>query len=144
MFRMDSKAFVQSMKAASKQLAKLVYHAVSKAAEQGAAQARVSPLYKFRTGKLRSSIHTKSVSPTHSQAIAGAKHASWVENGTKPHFIRPRRKKWLRFEQNGAIRFAKEVRHPGTAPRPFMQRARDKVEPLFTRLCREAVERMFG
>jgi hypothetical protein len=144
MIHFDTKAFAASMAEASKQLSVLVVRAVGRTAEMAAAYAKVSPLYKFRTGALRSSIQHGAKAKYSSFVVAGAKHARWVEEGTKPHVIRPRRKKWLRFEQNGAIRFSKKVHHPGTKPRPFMQRARDKVEPLFERLCVEAVDRMFG
>ncbi|MDH6489676.1 hypothetical protein [Streptomyces sp. SAI-127] len=53
-----------------------------------------------------------------------------VLDGTRPHIIRPRRAKGrnnrpaaLRFEVGGDVVFAKLVRHPGTRPNPFLQRA---------------------
>ncbi|MER7841670.1 hypothetical protein ABTY98_38745 [Streptomyces sp. NPDC096040] len=46
-----------------------------------------------------------------------------VLDGTRPHLIRPRRAKFLRFEVGGDVVFTKLVRHPGTRPNPFMQRA---------------------
>lgn len=47
----------------------------------------------------------------------------FVLNGTRPHLIRPRRKKALRFEVGGEVVFAKLVRHPGTRPNDFLGRA---------------------
>ncbi|MDX2730997.1 hypothetical protein [Streptomyces sp. PA03-2a] len=47
----------------------------------------------------------------------------WVNEGTRPHIIRPRRKRVLRFEIRGREVFAAYVRHPGTKPNPFMARA---------------------
>lgn len=47
----------------------------------------------------------------------------FVLKGTRPHLIRPRRAKALRFDAGGATVFAKLVRHPGTNANNFMQRA---------------------
>ncbi|MGC4947698.1 hypothetical protein ACLQ2N_16070 [Streptomyces sp. DT224] len=47
----------------------------------------------------------------------------YVLNGTRPHIIRPRRKKALRFEVGGRVVFARVVHHPGTKPNDFMKRA---------------------
>ena len=38
----------------------------------------------------------------------------FLEQGTKPHLIRPREKKALRFNAGGSEIFAKLVRHPGS------------------------------
>lgn len=47
-------------------------------------------------------------------AEATAKYAKFVARGTRPHVIRPRVKKALRFTKGGAIIFATKVNHPGT------------------------------
>ncbi|MET7981698.1 MULTISPECIES: hypothetical protein [unclassified Streptomyces] len=47
----------------------------------------------------------------------------YVLEGTRPHIIRPRRAKALHFYVEGAEVFSKLVRHPGTKPNPFLQRA---------------------
>jgi hypothetical protein len=47
----------------------------------------------------------------------------FVLDGTRPHLIRPRRAKALRFEVDGSVVFSRLVRHPGTRPNPFLQRA---------------------
>lgn len=47
----------------------------------------------------------------------------FVLDGTRPHLIRPRRAKALRFEVGGEVVFTRLVRHPGTRPNPFLQRA---------------------
>jgi hypothetical protein len=47
----------------------------------------------------------------------------FVLRGTRPHIIRPRRAKALRFEVGGGVVFAKVVRHPGTRANDFMGRA---------------------
>lgn len=68
-----------------------------------------------------------------------ADYAMMVHDGTPPHVIQPkrarsvrnpRRQAMLRFEVDGQVVFAREVRHPGTKPRPFLTDAlRQVAEP---------------
>lgn len=46
-----------------------------------------------------------------------------VNDGTRPHIIRPKRAKALRFRVGGKVVFARIVHHPGTRARPFLDRA---------------------
>ncbi|MFJ7090347.1 hypothetical protein ACIQWL_08780 [Streptomyces mirabilis] len=46
-----------------------------------------------------------------------------VLDGTRPHLIRPRRAKALRFEVGAQVVFATLVRHPGTRANDFLGRA---------------------
>ncbi|MEV6565863.1 hypothetical protein [Streptomyces kronopolitis] len=47
----------------------------------------------------------------------------FVLYGTRPHVIRPRRAKALRFDSGGRTVFAAVVHHPGTKPNDFLGRA---------------------
>jgi len=47
----------------------------------------------------------------------------YVINGTRPHQIRPRTKKALRFTVGGRVVFAKLVNHPGTQANDFLNKA---------------------
>lgn len=49
-----------------------------------------------------------------------APYASYVQEGTFPHVITPRRKKALRFKIDNTVVFAKKVQHPGFRPIPFL------------------------
>jgi len=46
----------------------------------------------------------------------------FVRDGTKPHQIRPKKAKVLRFIWNGEVVFRYLVNHPGTWPNPYHQR----------------------
>lgn len=113
------------------------------ALEAVAAQKRRAP---YKTRNLSRSIGVGKVTATSAETVAKAPYAAAVELGTKPHDIKPRRRKALRFAasaegarlsgtpRTGAdVVFAKRVRHPGTQAQPFMvpgaQEAVDKLGP---------------
>jgi hypothetical protein len=47
----------------------------------------------------------------------------YVIYGTRPHIIRPRRARALRFEVGGRVVYAAYVQHPGTRANDFLARA---------------------
>jgi phage virion morphogenesis protein len=67
------------------------------------------------SGKLAASL-----TPFHSRTVAGVgtnrPYAAAMNNGSRPHEIKPKNKKALAF--GGKV--FKRVKHPGTSPRPFM------------------------
>lgn len=85
-----------------------------------------------KTGTLGRSIVPGALTRDRAIIRATANYAAFVELGTRPHEIRPRRKKVLAFPPAGTGRlsgrarrggpriFAKLVRHPGTKPQPFL------------------------
>lgn len=54
-------------------------------------------------------------------------YAAFVNDGTRPHIIRPRTAKALRFTVGGRVVYAKVVNHPGTRAKPFLDRALREV-----------------
>lgn len=51
------------------------------------------------------------------------KYALAVHEGTKPHIIRARKRKALKFDVGGRTVYASSVRHPGTKAQPFLSDA---------------------
>ena len=94
----------------------------------------------WKTGKLAGSI-VKEIGDGEASIQALAPYAIYVEKGTRPHEIRPVNASVLAFEASGRIVFTPLVRHPGTKPNPFMQRAvedtRGKVDEVFAELWLE-------
>jgi HK97 gp10 family phage protein len=94
-----------------------------------------------KTANLQRSIKVEAVSDTHVTIEAQAAYAGFVERGTRPHIIRPRNAKALRFaataagqrlsgsaRRGAAVIFARIVHHPGTRPQPYMwPAARDVI-----------------
>ena len=100
-----------------------------------------------KTGNLARTIHLGRVTSTYAETVASAKYAAAVEYGTKPHEIRPRKKKALRFPGkgvsttlggrvrtgekrklgDGAYVFSRGVKHPGTKPQPYMRPGAEKA-----------------
>jgi Bacteriophage HK97-gp10, putative tail-component len=94
---------------------------VERWANAAARDAKRTPLFKDRTGKLRTKIAAFYTAGQFRATVrASTPYARFVESGTKPHVIEARRKKFLSFVVNGVRVFRKRVNHPGTAPRPFM------------------------
>lgn len=79
----------------------------------------------IRTGNLRRSMTTdrkRVKNGLEGRVGSPVKYAKWHHEGTRPHLIRPRRAKALRFMVGGQIVFASRVRHPGTRPNPYLTR----------------------
>lgn len=70
-----------------------------------------------------------------------APHWRFVHWGTKPHIIRPKNRKVLRWVSGGKFVFAKIVRHPGYIGDPYLERARNVVARSFDQIARDAWER---
>lgn len=68
-----------------------------------------------------------------------APYGKYVHEGTRPHEIRPRRKKALRWATGGGFVFAKSVMHPGTKADPFLQNALDRERDDVVALFKTAV-----
>jgi hypothetical protein len=122
--------------------------AVDKACEEGADEARRTHLYKDRTGTLTKSIGDRltSIGALGAEGVieATAPYAKFVEGGTKPHHIVPRRARMLAWEGEGGQgdwHFARSVQHPGTQPLPFMGPAYLKAERVLEREVWLAAER---
>lgn len=79
-----------------------------------------------RTGYLRSTIGDKTTVSgkiVQTEVFATAKYAQFVHDGTRPHEIRPRRARALRFIGRDGVVFAARVWHPGYRGNPFLASA---------------------
>lgn len=84
-----------------------------------------------KTGALKASIGSRIVrsNPGYNvEVFAGGtpKTAQYVmphHQGSRPHVIRPRNRRALKFQASGRTVFAKKVNHPGNRANPFLLRA---------------------
>ncbi len=93
------------------------------------------------TGNMRNAVYSH---PTgqHTWEIgvdsSKAKYAPFVSHGTKPHPIKPNKRKSLRWTSGNGFKFAKLVNHPGYKGDPIeekaIQAAEDKFEQLANRI----------
>ena len=99
--------------------------AVAESVKAGADEARRNHFYQDRTGKLTGSIRGYVEVSTPGAAVGviecKTKYDRFVEKGTPPHDIQPKRKKALAWP--GGEHPVKIVHHPGTEPKPFMAQA---------------------
>jgi len=79
-------------------------------------------------------------------AIVGlrAHYARFLEFGTRPHEIRPRRARALRFVVGGRTVFASRVEHPGVRPRRFVQAVAEELGEQLGSIFEEAMARAIG
>lgn len=95
-----------------------------------------------RTGFLAASIGYRVLRGS-AEVAATAPYASYVEYGTKPHMIYPKRVKVLIFRVGGKTIFSKRVQHPGSSPQPFMRRAVESFEPNLRGVLATLLEEVF-
>lgn len=100
---------------------------------------------------------TVKVSAREIEARTDDKIWGYVDQGTRPHVIRPKRAKMLRFATgyaaktrpgsiisgnggaSGSVAWANEVRHPGTKARGFSRRLRAKYKEKYPRDMQRAI-----
>jgi len=81
-----------------------------------------------RTGRLKSLIRADPVRRTgpwrlDSSVTSAAPYSAPVHEGARPHVIRPRFARALRFEIDGRVVFARRVNHPGQRAQPYLRNA---------------------
>lgn len=87
-----------------------------------------------KTGALFSSVFSKRISAATYEVghdLQRAPHAVFVHWGTKPHIIKPKNRKLLRWPSGGSFVFANFVNHPGYAGDPYLTRIADQVPRIF-------------
>ena len=142
---------------------------VKMAIDEGIAEAKSNHEYRDQTGTLTRSMRSRMGTSTRGGAegymVALAKHASYVERGTRPHDIRPKEGEGfkgpmrrgqsrrdsrdigthrvaLRWTQGGRVRFAKVVHHPGSRPYAVLGMGYLKAERVLQREIEIAQEKM--
>lgn len=92
---------------------------------------RAKVLAPVDTGRLRASIQgelTRSWTLRPRFTVgSNVEYAAYVNDGTRPHIIRPRNARALRFMVGGQVVYARVVHHPGTRANPFLDRALREV-----------------
>lgn len=116
---------------------------------------RMKELAPVKTGDYRRGLHMATISKVPGKVVTGAgtndERGLWLEKGTKPHDIRPKSRRTggsktktgqraLRFMMGGAVVFAKEVRHPGTSPRPHMGPAFEEKRAAASREVKDTLK----
>jgi hypothetical protein len=91
----------------------------------------------WRSGLLAKSIEVEVSEDGEAVVMPTVSYAPYVIRGTAAHKIRPVNAGCLAFrDAKGGMVFARLVRHPGTKPNPFLDRAEQKT--------REQADEVFG
>jgi hypothetical protein len=147
---LDVDALVAALQQAGENLSGNLSMALELGADLVAAHAKTSHGYTDRTGLLTNSIDKGDLEGSFkSQDLtitvsAGAPYAVFVEEGTRPHKIRPRFRKSLRWPVEGGFAFAKEVDHPGTRAVHFLRGAMEAKLPDVEQLLKDATALSFS
>lgn len=93
-----------------------------------------------KTGALARSLFNRAIPNGREigHELQAAPHAVFVHWGTRPHEIRPRRRKVLRWPAGDAFAFARKVQHPGYKGDDWMVRAADEAVRQFDAIVRKA------
>ena len=89
------------------------------------------------TGLLRNSINSN-IDSLRGTVSTNTKYARIVEEGSQPHIIKPKKKKFLYW--NGASHPVRQVKHPGSKPKPYMIPAFEKEIPNFIKELSNALD----
>lgn len=100
-------------------------------------KAEMEMLVPVRTGRLRQSIHIEVKSD---RVVIGpdTEYAAFVEFGTAPHEIRPKKGKVLAWRGPGGMVYATKVNHPGTKAQPYVRPAFERWVDTLGQLAAEA------
>ena len=90
------------------------------------------------TGHLRRSVATQMGDLEATIHTSNVKYAVIVEKGSKAHVIRPKNKKALYWK--GATRPVKQVNHPGSKAKPFLEPAVESEKDKFLENLKEAIK----
>ena len=90
------------------------------------------------TGHLRRSIATKMGDLEATIHTSNVKYAVIVEKGSKAHVIRPKNKKALYWK--GATHPVKQVNHPGSKAKPYLEPALESEKDKFIENLKEAIK----
>lgn len=106
--------------------AQAVDRAMEIAGQQGIERIFQSPGFKPRTGNLQRKAGFK-ILKSRGRILRirdTAPYAAAIDGGARPHVIRARRAKFLRFRgKDGALVFRRSVNHPGNKPYKFLWNA---------------------
>lgn len=120
--RLDRAALSRTIRGASR-------NELDRAARQVMNRAKI--LAPVDTGRLRASIRIESRRNLGLRTLytigSDVYYAPYVNDGTRPHTIRPKKGEALRFTVGGRVVFARVVHHPGTRARPFLDKALREV-----------------
>jgi len=73
------------------------------------------------------------------EGLVDTDYAEYVSGGTRPHVIRPRTAKVLRFTIGGRTVYATKVNHPGTRPNDFWTRPLQRLPDTVQRIWNQVV-----
>jgi len=113
-FDLNTDALAAAVDRLKAELPKASREAVLATAQESLARISKPSYWQGRTGKTAKSFSARVTSDYASTVTSGSPVAAFLNDGTRAHIIAAKGSGFLRFVQNGSVRFARRVRHPGT------------------------------
>lgn len=142
MFRFEASDCLRNLKSIERRVLDVARAGIFTVVRVAYRSIQESTLFKDRTGELRGTVDILDTGAYSKRLIVPASYAKYVNGGTKPHPITPKKEGgFLRFVVGGRVVYAKKVDHKGTSPRPFLEHAADAGSQTMKILFEEGVER---
>ena len=119
------------------QIQQITQEELKKAAEQ--AKENVAATTAFKGDVLKKQVKIHQAGQYEFQIYMDSKIAAYMNDGTKPHEIRARRVRFLKFIQAGKFIYRKRVYHPGTKATHFFDEA---CQAAFGELAERLTDRL--
>jgi hypothetical protein len=141
MIQIEASEFLRNLATIERRVLDAARLGVDQVAKVAYRSARETTLFKDQTGELRGTLDILDRGTYGRRLTAPAKHARYIESGSKPHRITAKNVPFLRFVIGGKVFYKRSVNHPGTAARPFMQNAAAAGAQAMAVILNEAAER---
>lgn len=143
---LDAGELLRALGEADRKIGQQVGRGLELGADLVAAHAKQHHDYEDRSSLLTNSIESEGVTGSWrgddlvAAVAAGAPHATAIEYGARPHVIRPRHRRRLRWPVEGGYAFATKVDHPGNREYAYLGNALDAKLPDIVRQLEAAIE----
>jgi len=135
----------RALKKVSAKTTTAIAECMAEAGEHAVDHVKRYPKFRPRTGNLQDATQWRTIRTATGRVLRisnTAKYAGAIDQGARPHIIRPRRRKFLVFRVRGKLVFARKVNHPGNRPYKFLYKATNSAGRVLSQLLEQRMKRI--